>query len=688
MAEELIIPESDMKIFDDMGEAYAKLLANDTHGLEEIFRRNNEALFHHITVSRDTVFHIAAYKGCQEMLRTLLNLVKSQTKKREVLKMKNVYGNTVFHELVTTANSEAADLLMKEVLFSDGRPLNHENDIREREEILADRNNLGETPLFRAAEYGNMSMVKYLATQIIRMGGNLHKHYTRDDGLSILHVAVVGQHFDIANWLMEKEPQLATYKDQSGKTSLHLLASMGNAFESSSIALGIFKELIYYCLPHGSCHGHESNELPLDSQKKYLEQGEASKARNQPERSNGTSKLYCGVWRCLAQGWNMIDRMWKQKKMHASAVKLASTLVRTDTSWFDSHETEEGDTICLERKEGEKAKDEKSAASGIKSSSEPDTPLIIAASTGIVEIVKEILHMYPQAVEHISKTGQNILHVAILHRKYKVFNLVNTKEEAKRLVRGIDNDGCTILHHAADIKYYQGGTIPTPALELQQELKCFEAVKKKMPVHFTMHRNKNNMTADQLFKDMHKDQLKSAQEWVKNTSQSCSTVAVLVATVVFAAAYTAPGGFHPNGRPILLERPMYSFFTVMDVAGLASSLTSVVIFLSILTSSQEYQDFLNTVHRKLSLGFIFLFFSVTSTMLTFTATILLLVHLQKKWTATLTYAAAFLPICVFALFQFPLYYRFFIEAGKGILVYLRRNMPGYWEFLRIEEYVY
>ncbi|KAG4196149.1 hypothetical protein ERO13_A06G151700v2 [Gossypium hirsutum] len=637
MAEELIIPESDMKIFDDMGEAYAKLLANDTHGLEEIFRRNNEALFHHIT---------------------------SQTKKREVLKMKNIYGNTVFHELVTTANSEAADLLMKE-----------------REEILADRNNLGETPLFRAAEYGNMSMVKYLATQIIRMGGNLHKHYTRDDGLSILHVAVVGQHFDIATWLMEREPQLATYKDQSGKTSLHLLASMGNAFESSSIALGIFKELIYYCLPHGSCHGHESNELPLDSQKKYLEQGEASKARNQPERSNGTSKLYCGVWRCLAQGWNMIDRMWNQKKMHASAVKLASTLVRTDTSWFDSHETEEGDTICLERK-GEKAKDEKSAASGIKSSSEPDTPLIIAASTGIVEIVKEILHMYPQAVEHISKTGQNILHVAILHRKYKVFNLVNTKEEAKRLVRGIDNDGCTILHHAADIKYYQGGTIPTPALELQQELKCFEAVKKKMPV------NKNNMTADQLFKDMHKDQLKSAQEWVKNTSQSCSTVAVLVATVVFAAAYTAPGGFHPNGRPILLERPMYSFFTVMDVAGLASSLTSVVIFLSILTSSQEYQDFLNTVHRKLSLGFIFLFFSVTSTMLTFTATILLLVHLQKKWTATLTYAAAFLPICVFALFQFPLYYRFFIEAGKGILVYLRRNMPGYWEFLRIEEYVY
>ncbi|MFQ6661844.1 hypothetical protein Gotur_029862 [Gossypium turneri] len=56
------------------------------------------------------------------------------------------------------------------------------------------------------------------------------------------------------------------------------------------------------------------------------------------------------------------------------------------------------------------------------------------------------------------------------------------------------------------------------------------------------------MTADQLFKGMHKDQLKSAQEWVKNTSQSCSTVAVLVATVVFAAAWTP----HPPGKTYVL----------------------------------------------------------------------------------------------------------------------------------------
>ncbi|KAG4142934.1 hypothetical protein ERO13_D06G158100v2 [Gossypium hirsutum] len=684
MEKEVIISKSEMNNkFHDMKVAYSKLLANDFQWLEATYKQNHEALFNPITVCGDTMFHVAAYRGSEAMLQTLVELVP-QTKRREVLKMKNVYGNTVLHELVTTAKAEAADLLMKEVLFSDG--LNREDYIREREEILEDRNKLGETPLFRAVEYGNMSMVKYLATQIEGMGGNLHRHYTRDhDGLSILHIAVIGQHFDTANWLVERYPELATYKDNNGKTALHLLASMATSFKSSSFLSGLFEEFIYYCIPGEACNGDEGDELPIALQNKDLEQGEPSKAPNQPGNSKGL-KWYYGVLRCLKSGWKVIDRVWGQKQLHTSAIKLARHLVRTDTSWFQPHQSEEDDTICLERnydKEEEKVKE--IAAAGKEKSSEPDTPLFIAASTGIVEIVKEILDKYPQAIKHINKSGQNILHVATLHRTYKVYDLVvKNKEEKNRLVRGIDNNGCTILHHAADIVYYHGGTKPTPALKLQQELEWFETVKNEIPGHFTLHRNKDNMTADQLFNDRHKDQLQDAQEWVKNTSESCSTVAVLVAGVVFAAAYSAPGGFHDNGQPILLERPLYSFFTVMDVAGLASSLTSVVIFLSILTSSLEYKDFGNTIPRNLSLGFTFLFFSVTTTMLTFTATILLLVHLEKKWTASLTYAAAFLPICIFALFQFPLYYQYFIAAVKGIFNFIRKNMPGNWEFLRIK----
>ncbi|XVF71550.1 hypothetical protein PTKIN_Ptkin12aG0047000 [Pterospermum kingtungense] len=680
MAKEIDISKPEMINFDEMREAYAKVLKNDAQGLKGIYQKNPDAIFNQITACRDTIFHIAAYRGCKEVLKVLVTMV-AQSKKRQLLKMKNIHGNTILHEVATTTNVKAAYVLIGELLYSDGSQ-NHESDIREREEILSDRNKLGETPLFRSAEYGNKTMVMYLASEVERVG-NLQDHYKRYDGVSILHIAVISQRFETAIWLLNKNKELATYKDKNGKTSLHVLASMATAFKSSSHAKGLLKEFIYHCLPSHSCDEDETDQLPLNLKNKDLEHGGPSKGLNKTDHSKGFN-LHCAISKCFAKGWRMINEMWTQRILHASAVELAKILVRTDSSWFEPHEPEEEDAICLDRNFQEETVLKKSAAKGMESL-EPDTPLFIAASTGIVEIVDEILTMYPQAVEHISKTGQNILHVAIMYRKYKVFDFVKSREEKNRLVRGIDNHGCTILHHAADTGYYQGGTKPTHALKLQQELQWFEDVKTLLPSHFTMHRNKKNMTAGQMFNDMHLEQLKTAQDWVKNTSQSCSTVAVLVATVVFAAAYTAPGGFLSNGRPILLEKPLYSFFTVMDVAGLASSLTSVVIFLSILTSSLEFEDFSQRLPRNLSLGFTFLFFSVTSTMLSFTATILLLVHLEKKWTATLTYAAAFLPICVFALFQFPLYYEYFVAAVKSVLDFLQRNFPGNWEFLQIKD---
>ncbi|GLT50509.1 hypothetical protein SLA2020_239920 [Shorea laevis] len=188
-----------------------------------------------------------------------------------------------------------------------------------------------------------------------------------------------------------------------------------------------------------------------------------------------------------------------------------------------------------------------------------------------------------------------------------------------------------------------------------------------VPADYTINRNKEKKTAKELFKDQHKDQLKDAQEWVKNTCQSCSAVAFLVATVVFAAAFTAPGGFNDSGRPVFEEKPLYSFFTVMDVAGLSSSLTLVVIFLSVLTSSLDQEDFQSTVPRTLSFGFTFLFFAIANTMLSFTAAIILTVHLKKAWTTSLTYAAAFLPVSVYAIVQFGLNIEFLKSAVNSIM---------------------
>ncbi|KAG5235265.1 ankyrin repeat-containing protein [Salix suchowensis] len=286
-------------------------------------------------------------------------------------------------------------------------------------------------------------------------------------------------------------------------------------------------------------------------------------------------------------------------------------------------------------------------------------PLFIATINGIEEIVWEIIDQYPHAIEKLNEEGQSILDVAVMHRQKKIFSLVKQqKVPLARLHRVIDNKGNTLLHHVADMKHYSGGTKPGPALQLQEELQWFEQVREVIPSHYATLPNGEGKTAGDLFKERHKDQLENARTWIKETTQSCSTVAALVATVVFAAAYTVPGGSDDSGKPNFIDSPYFLVFTVSDVLSLASSLTSLVVFLSLLTSPFELQDFRVSLPRKLLVGFTFLFFAVITTMLSFGATILILIQSEKKLTTLLLSIAAFLPVLVFAIMQFRLYVSF------------------------------
>ncbi|XP_035545161.1 uncharacterized protein LOC118348223 [Juglans regia] len=302
----------------------------------------------------------------------------------------------------------------------------------------------------------------------------------------------------------------------------------------------------------------------------------------------------------------------------------------------------------------------KSSGSG-RSEQEPYTPLLIAATDGIVEIVDEILQQHPQAIEHLSKDEENILHVAISHRQLEVFRYLKKMDVILRcrLVSRLNVRGYTILHQVADIKNSREGneTAVGPAFELREELKWFEHVQKIMPPHYTLHRDNDGRTASELFREQHAPLLKEAKKWLKDTTGSCSTVAILVAGVVFAAAYSVPGGTNESGIPRSIHPPIYMVFTITDIIALVSSLTSVVLFLMITSSPLEQEYFHNNIPRKLMIGFSFLFFSMILAMISFSASLLLILRFDQKrsWTLTLIYAVALLPVCLFGIFQFPLY---------------------------------
>nr|XP_034887771.1 ankyrin repeat-containing protein ITN1-like [Populus alba] len=418
-------------------------------------------------------------------------------------------------------------------------------------------------------------------------------------------------------------------------------------------------------------------------------------------------------------GWQ-VGRIQKEKDKHESALKLAQELIeRNKRHWWQSINVVGPNKVTIEtpgqggrgrQSEGQKGgrnpgegggKGVDPGEGGGKGGQRVDPiPLFIAISNGIEEIAKEILEKFPQGVELVNETGQNIMHVAVMHRRLEIYSYVKKtfKSIMIRLSSRIDNNGYTLLHHVAHMKHYRGGTKPSPALKLQEEIQWFKRVQRAIPPSLSEKRAPREvppdnegmqrwkeLTALDLFQEEHKDQLKLAQEWIEKTSQSCSAVAVLLATVVFAAAYTIPGGSNDLGFPIFLHNRFFLAFTVLDVIALASSLTSVVMFLSILTSPFEYENFYHNIPRKLILGFILLFFSVMTTMLAFACTLFLIIHFRKKWTTGLISFAAFFPVTVFALMQFHLYFSF-LSTMKDLFKEAGEYLPRYCCPFRCQRY--
>ncbi|KAL5773214.1 hypothetical protein ACOSQ2_013138 [Xanthoceras sorbifolium] len=312
--------------------------------------------------------------------------------------------------------------------------------------------------------------------------------------------------------------------------------------------------------------------------------------------------------------------------------------VKKDKSWEDSTMQFVFSTIFGPR---EVKKDEE----------EPETPLFAAIRTGNAELVKLILKEHSQAIELINHRNQNILHMAAIYRQKEIFDIVKTKEiPMMRLARRIDEKGYTILQSVADMKHYKGGTRFGPAYQLQEELDWFNKI---VPSYYTMLTDDSKKTAYEIFKEEHRAQHKDSQKWIKETSQSCSTVAVLVTTVVFAAAFTVLGGTNDaNGKK----------YRIFPTVSLSCSLTSVVMFLSVITSPFELEDFQVSLPRRLTLGFALLFMFVATTMLAFTSTIFLIIRLAS------------VDVSVLAPTHFPLFVSF-INGWKNLFMSIWDALP-------------
>ncbi|KAL5824379.1 hypothetical protein ACOSQ3_020442 [Xanthoceras sorbifolium] len=143
---------------------------------------------------------------------------------------------------------------------------------------------------------------------------------------------------------------------------------------------------------------------------------------------------------------------------------------------------------------------------------------------------------------------------------------------------------------------------------------------------------------------------------MKDTANSSMLVSTLIATVLFAAVFTVPGGnINDKGTPIFLQTNAFIVFVISDALGLFSSLTSLLMFLAILTARYEVEDFLESLTKKLIIGLGSLFFAIAAMIITFGATVTVILSERWQWIALPITLLASFPVAIFVKLQLPLF---------------------------------
>lgn len=297
-------------------------------------------------------------------------------------------------------------------------------------------------------------------------------------------------------------------------------------------------------------------------------------------------------------------------------------------------------------------------------------PLLEAARYGTYELVEIIVRRFPSLAYYYDRDQKNIFHIAIENRCENVFNLVyQMSQHRHQLMISIDSSSNTMLHLAGKLApQNKRNLVSGPTIQMQRELQWFKEVKKFVPPSYWEFLNHADKAPHVVFSEEHAKLKVDGESWMKDTSNSCTIAAALIATIAFAAAITVPCGYdEQSGLPIFSGNIAFIIFAISNAASLFTSSTSLLVFLSVLTSRNAEEDFLHALPRSLILGLLTLFLSITFMMVSFSATVYLVFGQKKAWVLVPVATMACLPIYFIRFLQFPLLVALISSTyGRGI----------------------
>ncbi|KAM1715704.1 hypothetical protein ACFX1X_023731 [Malus domestica] len=279
-------------------------------------------------------------------------------------------------------------------------------------------------------------------------------------------------------------------------------------------------------------------------------------------------------------------------------------------------------------------------------------------------------YIMPMSITQEPTFEESIFHYAVECRQEKVYSLIYGAGKRNYLATMNNSRVEKMLYHAGKLSPLAKkklDCIPGAALQMQRERQWHKEVQSMVTAPGAPPFTEYGLNATRFFTEDHKELHEKGEKWMKDTASSYIIVSALIITIMFAAAFTVPGGNNQEtGFPIFLNEKLFMVFVVSDAISLFSSVTSALMFLSILTSRYAEDDFLKSLPTKMIIGLSTLFISVATMTVAFSSAIFLMLRDKSSISTPIIFLAS-VPVILFVWMQFPLLLEIFVSTyGGGI----------------------
>ncbi|KVH43966.1 Ankyrin repeat-containing protein [Cynara cardunculus var. scolymus] len=590
---------------------YEASIRGDWKAAKAILDEDKELVRSSITENHETALHVAASakrtKRVEEFVENLVDMMKD-----EDLELQNSSYNTALCLAAAAGNVKMVKIMVKK-----------------NKNLLTIPGSQKMMPLYMAALFGDHDMVKYLYDNSKLYGDG----WTPQNRGWLLLKCVESDLFDIALRILNDCPELASYGSVLG-----VLARKPDAFieTKSNIIWGKIRSIFAVVGLKVGVPEKESEALQL---LRIIWKTIAKKPKN----------VIDDIIRGPADSSKQGEKPASQKEDQTlQLLKLISdNIVKMPV---EIHNLFNGPAATT-------SKVTRTPLMGNTKQKHSSRILFVAAEMGNTKFVVELIRQYPDLIWKVNDNNQSIFHIAVKHRHEGIYNLLYEIGSMKDLITPLkdhnDNNMLHLVGKSAKTKRLQD--VSGVALQMQRELLWFKEVEAMIPPSYRERRNKEDLTPHELFTKDHKDLVSEGEKWMKGTASQCMVVATLIATIVFSAAFTVPGGYNQDdGIPFFYRKITFMVFVVADAISLFSSSASVLMFLSILTSRYAERDFLESLPKKLMLGLTTLFLSITAMTVAFSVSFFVLYHNDLIWIPIVIGLLAAMPVLLFAWLQYPL----------------------------------